>query len=267
MKSIQQLMNLTGRVALITGGGGHIGRAVASALAEVGAAIAITDKDEEACARASAELAHLHGREVLSLPVDLVDDDSLARLPGVVASQCGGLDILVHCAAFVGTSELTGWNEPFERQSLATWRKVLDVNLASVFHLTQAAVPALRVSRKGVIINVSSIYGLHGPDLRLYQGTGMNNPAAYAASKGGLIQFTRWCATVLAPDIRVNALVPGGVFRNQDPHFVERYIERTPLQRMATEEDFKGAACYLASDLSAYVTGQCLVVDGGWGVW
>jgi NAD(P)-dependent dehydrogenase (short-subunit alcohol dehydrogenase family) len=95
----------------------------------------------------------------------------------------------------------------------------------------------------------------------------MNNPAAYAASKGGLIQFTRWCSTVLAPDIRVNAVTPGGVFRNQDENFVERYIEKTPLKRMASEEDLKGAVCFLASDLSTYVTGQNLIVDGGFGVW
>ena len=95
----------------------------------------------------------------------------------------------------------------------------------------------------------------------------MNNPAAYAASKGGLLQFTRWCATVLAPEIRVNAITPGGVFRNQDGSFVERYIEKTPLKRMAREEDFKGVVSFLASDLSAYVTGQNIAVDGGWGVW
>jgi NAD(P)-dependent dehydrogenase (short-subunit alcohol dehydrogenase family) len=103
--------------------------------------------------------------------------------------------------------------------------------------------------------------------MALYEATEMGNPAAYAASKGGLIQLTRWLATVLAPDIRVNTLTPGGIARNQPEIFTERYIRRTPLQRMAVEEDFKGAALYLASDLSSYVTGQNLIVDGGWTVW
>jgi NAD(P)-dependent dehydrogenase (short-subunit alcohol dehydrogenase family) len=108
---------------------------------------------------------------------------------------------------------------------------------------------------------------LYGPDLSLYEGTGMNNPAAYAASKGGLLQFTQWSATVLAPDIRVNAITPGGVFRGQDKAFVARYTQKTPLKRMAQEEDFKGAVAFLASDLSTYVTGQNISVDGGWGAW
>jgi NAD(P)-dependent dehydrogenase (short-subunit alcohol dehydrogenase family) len=95
----------------------------------------------------------------------------------------------------------------------------------------------------------------------------MANPAAYGASKGGLIQLTRWLSTTLAPQIRVNVIAPGGVARGQPESFVDRYKARTPLQRMATEEDFRGAVAYLASDLSAYVTGQVLSVDGGWGVW
>jgi len=95
----------------------------------------------------------------------------------------------------------------------------------------------------------------------------MANPAAYGASKGGLIQFTRWLSTTLAPQVRANVISPGGVARGQPESFVERYSARTPLRRMATEEDFRGAVAYLASDLSAYVTGQVLAVDGGWGVW
>jgi NAD(P)-dependent dehydrogenase (short-subunit alcohol dehydrogenase family) len=95
----------------------------------------------------------------------------------------------------------------------------------------------------------------------------MANPAAYGASKGGLLQLTRYLATTLAPTVRVNMLTPGGVFRNQPEIFVERYIANTPLRRMASEEDFKGSAAYLASDLSTYVTGQNLIVDGGWTTW
>ena len=95
----------------------------------------------------------------------------------------------------------------------------------------------------------------------------MGSPAAYAASKGGLLQLTRWLSTVLAPDVRVNSISPGGVARGQPESFVTRYVARTPLRRMATEEDFKGAIAYLASDLSAYVTGENIVVDGGWSAW
>ena len=124
-----------------------------------------------------------------------------------------------------------------------------------------------KLNKNGSIINVASIYGVLGPNYSLYEGTDMGNPAAYAVSKGGLIQLTRWLSTTLAPDIRVNTISPGGVFRNQADEFVHRYESRTPLGRMAREEDFIGVTAYLASDLSAYVTGQNLIVDGGWTAW
>jgi NAD(P)-dependent dehydrogenase (short-subunit alcohol dehydrogenase family) len=117
------------------------------------------------------------------------------------------------------------------------------------------------------IVNISSIYGLLGPDWRLYAETNMGNPAAYSASKGGLIQFTRWLSTTLAPSVRVNAICPGGIFRNQPGSFIAKYEYKTPMARMAKEEDFKGALGFLASDLSSYVTGQSLNVDGGWSAW
>ena len=149
----------------------------------------------------------------------------------------------------------------------ATWRRALEVNLTAPFVLIQAAAADLSDSGHGSVINVASIYGLVGPDWRLYEGTALGNPAAYAASKGGLLQLTRWLATTLAPEVRVNAdharrRVPGHAGA-----VLCRYAARTPLGRMAREEDFKGAVAYLASDLSAYVTGQNLAVDGGWTAW
>ena len=267
MRSIKELMNLAGRTVAITGGAGHIGQAMADAVSELGASVAVIDLSPEACADVATGLAEKHGIKSVGFPVDLAEEMAVRELPTQITECLGGLDVLINCAAFVGTSGLEGWVVPFEEQSVDTWRKAMEVNLTSVFTLTQAATPFLKKSGHGSIINVSSIYGVYGPDLRLYEGTGMGSPAAYAASKGGLIQFTRWCSTVLAPDIRVNAITPGGVARNQDECFVERYEGKTPMKRMATEEDFKGAVCYLASDLSAYVTGQNLIVDGGFGVW
>ena len=188
-------------------------------------------------------------------------------LVNYVESSFSKLDVFVNTAAFVGTSNLEGWATPFEQQTVDTWRRALEVNLTSMFHLTQALMPKLRLSGSASIINIASTYATWGPDWGLYEGTEMANPAAYAASKGGLLQFTRWLATTIAPDVRVNAISPGGVFRGQPEVFVERYEKRTPMGRMAKEDDFVGAAVYLATDLSSYVTGQNLAVDGGWGVW
>lgn len=258
-------MDLTGRVAIITGGAGYIGLAIAEALAEAGSKIALVDCNSELLDKAEKTL----GRHdyVAQFRVDLSIEEQVRSLPSQVAERFGRIDILVNCAAFVGTSGLEGWAVPFEEQKTSSWRSALEVNVTAVFELVQAALPWLRKSGNGSIINISSLYGDYGPDWRLYEGTSMGNPAAYGASKGALKQLTRWLATTLAPEIRCNCISPGGVARNQPKKFTTRYTDRTPLQRMATEEDFKGAALFLASDLSSYVTGQNLAVDGGWGVW
>lgn len=133
--------------------------------------------------------------------------------------------------------------------------------------MIQAAQEALAASGHGSVVLFASMYGLVGPDMRLYDGTAMANPAGYGASKGGLLQLTRYLATTLGPHVRVNAISPGGVWRDQPQAFQQRYVARTPMGRMATEQDLKGAVAYLASDLSAYVTGHNLVVDGGWTSW
>lgn len=267
MKSIRELMDLGGRAALITGGAGHIGQACAEALAEAGCAVAVLDLDQGRCEETAQDLAQRFQVKTLGLALDLADEKAVQAAPERVARDLGSLDILVHCAAFVGTSKLAGWATPFAEQLLDTWRAALEVNLTAPFAMTQAAAPLLKASGHGAVVNVASTYGVVGPDWSLYDGTAMGNPAAYAASKGGLVQLTRWLATTLAPHIRVNCLSPGGVFRNQPESFVQRYEARTPAQRMATEEDMKGTLLYLASDLSLYVTGQNILVDGGWTAW
>ncbi len=267
MSSVSQLMNLTGRVAVVTGGAGHIGSALCEALAELGASVVVLDRGNDACREKAAALHETYEVPTLALTVDLADETETRAVCSRVQQEFGRLDILVNCAAFVGTSDLAGWVTTFEKQSTESWRKAVELNLTAPFVLTQSCAEALAQSGRGAVINVGSIHGVVGPDMRLYENTTMGNPAGYAASKGGLLQLTRWLATVMAPRVRVNLITPGGVYRHQNPAFVSRYVARTPLQRMAHEQDFKGAVAYLASDLSAYVTGHNLVVDGGWTTW
>jgi len=235
-------------------------------LAELGADLVLVDRPGSDFSTLLTELAQWQIK-ALPLSCDIEQETDRHALMASIKADGQGLSILVNNAAFVGTSDLAGWAVPFEQQSLDTWRRALEVNLTAIFNFCQGLAPVLQQSPGANIVNVASIYGMLGPDWGLYEGTNMSNPAAYAASKGGVIQLTRWLSTSLAPDIRVNAISPGGIWRNQPQSFVQRYESRTPLGRMANEEDFAGALAFLASDQARYVTGQNLAVDGGWSAW
>ena len=267
MTTIKALMNLKGRRALITGATGGLGKVMADTLAELGADLILVDRLGSDFQSLAETLNQRWGINVQNHHCDLEQQEQRVELMDWLKGSGQCLNILVNNAAFVGTTDLQGWAVPFEEQTLDSWRRAMEVNLTAVFDLCQGLAPLLKAGEGSSIINIGSIYGVYGPDWSLYEDTSMSNPAAYAASKGGLIQFSRWLATTLAPHVRVNVISPGGVFRNQPEVFVERYEIRTPLRRMATEDDFRGVVAYLASDLSKYMTGQNLAVDGGWGVW
>jgi NAD(P)-dependent dehydrogenase (short-subunit alcohol dehydrogenase family) len=263
---ITKLMNLSGRRALITGANGGMGRVMAHTLAEMGADLVLLDLVGTPLNYIADGLTNEFKVNVAVRYCDL-ESQTEREILILKLREIGGLDILINNAAFVGASDLQGWAVPFEQQSIKTWRRALEVNLTAAFHLCQGLMHLLQVSGRGSIINIGSIYGAYGPDWSLYEGTEMSNPAAYGASKGGLTQLTRWLATTVAPKVRVNAISPGGIARGQPSTFVGRYKARVPLGRMATENDFRGAVAFLASDMSAYVTGQNIAVDGGWGTW
>lgn len=252
--------SLAGRTAVVTGGAGPLGRVLAGALVVAGARVVVIDR-----AGVDETVAAL-GDGHLGVTADLMTGEGLTAVEHFV-TELGACDVLVHNAAFTGTSGIAGYAVPFDEQTdeafaMATW-----LNLTVPFSLTRRLAPLLRAGGHGSVITVSSIYGLVGPNMGLYDGTRMGNPAAYGATKGGLVQLTRYLATVLAPDIRVNGFAPGGIERGQDPLFLDRYSRLTPLGRMATEQDFAGVVTWLAGDDSAYVTGQMVAVDGGWTAW
>ena len=251
---------LTGRTAVVTGGAGPLGRVLTEALARAGATVLVVDR-----AGAHEQAARL-GAGHVGILADLMRPDDVAAVATTVADH-GACDVLVHNAAFTGTSGVPGYAVPFDEQTDEAFAAATWLNLTVPFSLTRRLAPLLRRSGRGSVVMVSSIYGLVGPNLTLYEGTAMGNPAAYGATKGGLVQLTRYLATVLAPDVRVNGFAPGGIERGQDPAFVERYSRLTPLGRMATEQDFAGVVTWLAGDESAYVTGQTVAVDGGWTAW
>jgi NAD(P)-dependent dehydrogenase (short-subunit alcohol dehydrogenase family) len=267
MKTINELISLKGKCALITGAGGKIGYEIALTIAELGGDLILVDRPGTNYDKLQIAIKAFGDRSVKLVDTDLEDEDARSELITNLLNDKAPLNILINNAGFVGTSDLKGWVTDIQNQSIETWRRAVEVNLTAAFDLSKGLIPKIKESGDGSIINISSIYGFVAPDYSLYEDTQMGNPAAYAASKGGLIQLSRWMATTLAPDIRVNTISPGGVFRNQPAKFVKRYKMKTPLARMATEEDFKGAIIYLASNLSSYVTGHNLIVDGGWSSW
>lgn len=266
MKRLAEMLDMSGRRVVVTGAAGALGRTICETMAETGADILLVDRAESGLAELADHLARSGAGRVEQHSCDLEDGEARAALADAVIAG-GGATVLINNAAFVGTSGLTGWAEQFAGQTVDTWRRALEVNLTAPFDLCQRLAAPLAASGRGSIINVGSIYGILGPNWSLYEGTPMANPAAYAASKGGLVQLTRWLATTLAPGVRVNCICPGGIYRGQPEAFVQRYEAQTPLRRMATEDDFRGAFAFLAGDMSKYVTGQTFLVDGGWSAW
>ena len=254
------------RTTLITGATGGLGQHMAETIAELGGGLILVDKPGSDYLLLM-EILKKYKCKVECIDCDLESDQQRIELIQQIDRKGFPVDVLINNAAFVAATELEGWVVPFEEQTIETWKRAIEVNLTAVFDLSKLLLPKLKKSGNGSIINIASIYGVNGPVHSMYKGTEMGNPAAYSTSKGGLIQLTRWLATTISPEVRVNAISPGGVYRNQPKSFIDQYESRTPLKRMATEEDFKGIVAYLASDMSKYVTGQNINVDGGWGIW
>lgn len=268
MRKVGELFSLTSRTALVTGGSGHLGRAIGETLLELGARVVITDLPDTRGEERALELCRGTGRDDAArfIACDLLQEAATRDLVHAAAAWLGGLDIIIHNAAYTGASQVPGWAAPFAQQTVQAFDAAGRVNATAAFILAQEAAPLLRASPAPSLIFIGSIYALVGPQWELYRATGMANPLGYNVSKAGLLQMARYLATALAP-VRVNCISPGGIARDQPEQFRARYAARTPLGRLATEEDFKGALAFLASGASAYVTGHNLVVDGGWCVW
>ena len=266
MNQFPSLISCIGRNLILTGATGFLGQTITKLLAEIGYNLIIVDLDTEKLSKLKNDLIKSYDIKVDAITCNLEIEEDRNNLIKIIKDNYSQINCLINNAAFVGTRDIQGWNTSFENQSLDSWRRAFEVNLTAPFHLIQGIIPNMYDSINPSIINVGSIYGHYAPDWKLYYGTEINNIAAYSTSKGGIIQLTKWLSTTLAPKIRVNAISPGGILRNQSKKFVEKYSSKAPLKRMASEEDFIGAFTFLSTDMSLYVTGQTLKVDGGWGL-
>lgn len=265
---------LDGQVALVTGGAGLLGQEFCRTLAEAGASVAVVDLDGRAARQVSDSLGEFPDGSA-AFETDISKPAQVAKLLKQVLGRFKRLDILVNSAAldpkFDPNHDRSSASGAFEDFPLQAWQQALDVNLTGMFLVTQAAVQPMLAQGRGVVINLCSMYGLTGPDQRLYQKPGQAprfKPVYYPVTKAGVLGFTHYLAAYYAgKNIRVNALTPGGVFNGHDETFLKEYAARSILGRMAEKDEMNGALLFLACEASAYMTGANLVVDGGWTAW
>jgi NAD(P)-dependent dehydrogenase (short-subunit alcohol dehydrogenase family) len=248
-----QIFDLAGRVAIVSGGSVGLGRQMAEGLAEMGANLVLCARKKERCLQTAEELQQL-GVEVLAMGCDVKDQASIGEVVDATMKRFGRIDVLINNAG-------TSWGAPVEEMTLAQWNKVVETNLTGTFLFSQAVGKVMIARRRGKIINIASIAGLRGTPSEL--------PAiGYSSSKGGVIAFTRDLAWKWGMHgIQVNAIAPGWFPSDMSKKIIERHQEKLlasiPLGRLGNSQDLKGAAIFLASDASDFVTGHILVVDGG----
>lgn len=273
MEKLNSLFNLESKVIIVAGGGGQIGFPFCEVLAEAGAIVAITDIDIEMANLKIKELEDIKIKsKIHAYKCDVTQKIDIANVFSIIRQNFGPIYGLINAFHFKGNTRKldTSCNffSDYENYPDEAWDMVHNVNLKGSFLMSQSAIPYFKENGEGVIVNISSTYGLVSPDPAIYGNSGINSPVAYASSKAALINLTRYQSVHLAKyNIRVNCLTPGGVFNNQSDSFVANYILHTPLKRMANAEDYQGAILFLMSNASNYMTGANLVVDGGWTAW
>ena len=267
----KRLFDLSGRVAIITGGAGVLGREHAESVTEFGGVAVIADIRSEDSEKVASAINAVRPGQAMAIPVDITDRASVDEMVRRVIERFSRIDILINNAAFTvrhGQAVGKGYFTPFEEYPLELWEMALRTNLTGMFLCTQSVGRIMVQQRRGVVLNVASDLSLISPDHRIYEGETFNTPISYVVSKTGVLGFTRYLATYWAKhNIRVNAISPAGVFDGHSPTFVQRLSSLIPLGRMAARDEYRGAVLFLVSDASSFMTGGNLVVDGGRTSW
>jgi len=289
MGEILKNINLTKSTAIITGGGGLLGRVYTATLLEAGAKVIIIDKkiDEDRICKIIKTESKLDQKKMDNLKLvecDITNSNQIDKTFSKLGKSLKNLKILVNNASLVkqvGKENLVDTYKPFLQMKPKDWEEYFSVDLTGTLLVCQKSIPHMQKNGGGSIINISSTYGILSPDQRLYKffnkklsknmknkGVKIEKPIGYSISKSGVLNLTRFLATKFAEDkIRVNTLTLGGVYDGNPSEFVKAYSEKTPLKRMANKEEYSGPLLFLASEMSSYMTGSNLIVDGGWSAW
>lgn len=259
----KKMLDFSGKTAIVTGACGLLGKEFSRAFLECDANVILCDINEEQGIILQNKFNLEYDNRSLFFPMNITSEIDLQSFIQYCKKQSFSIDILVNNAY----PRNNNYGNDFKLISFKDWRENIDMHLNGYFNVIQKISMVMMKQNKGNIINIASIYGFLGPNFSLYEGTSMTNPAEYSAIKGAIINFTRYLSTYLAPNIRANCISPGGVFDKQNQMFVDRYNKLTPMSRMANPDDIATVVLFLASDLSKYITGQNIVVDGGWSVW
>lgn len=268
---MSDMFRLDNKVAVVTGACGILGSVFSRALAHAGAKVIAADLGEERVKALADEISKETGVQAEGAAVDLRSEQSVKSWAGALLSKHPSIDVIVNNAA----TKSPRFFAPLKDFSLTDWNEVFSVNVGGMFLVVRELGPSMAENGSGSIINISSIYGVVGPDQRIYEGSSyeamggaINTPLVYSASKGAVIAMTRYLAAYWGgKGVRANTLTPGGVSSGQNNTFAEKYSNRVPLGRMARKDELTGALLFLASDASSYVNGQNIIVDGGLTAW
>lgn len=253
-------------MVILTGAAGLLGTQYAEGLSQTGANVVLADTNFARCKSLVNSLAKKYDVFPLAIKVDITSKKSIKNMVKRTVDRFSRIDVLVNNAVFPESKKERSVS--FEKFALSDWNKIIGVNLTGVFLCCQEVGKIMSKQKSGVIINIGSIYGMKGADQRIYGNSGLNSTAAYAVTKSGILNITRYLASYWhKKGIRINTLSLGGVENNQERDFKKKYSYKTMIGRMARNDEYIGALIFLASDASSYMTGSNLVVDGGWTSW
>ena len=267
-KRIEKWYNLKGKTVFLTGATGMLGKYYSNVLSEVGCNVIIVDLDKNKCNSIAEELNNKYNVNAFGMAIDITNKNEVFSGVSEIVKRFNNIDILINNAAAEQVTYVDGKYVEFENFPLELWQSNMAVNLTGPFLCCQAIGKEMIRQGKGVILNIGSVYGVVACDQRIYGDSKLNSSIAYATTKSGILNFTRYLASYWqGKNIRVNCLSPGGIHNNQKKEFVEQYKNRTMLKRMGDKDDLGSAMLYLISDSSKWVTGTNLIVDGGWTAW